>query len=311
MNRTEVIKHSSAIQIANRITLLQRRAWNVMLAHAYDELPTAATHSMKVTDLIERLNISSNNTEHLREVLLGLRRTEVEWNVLGKDGGQVWGNAALLADVEIRNGVIEYSFSGILRKRLHNPAIYTRIKLAIQNQFGSKHALALYELLVDHLGVGQTKWIGIEDFRRLMGLEDEDYPEFKVLNRNVIKGGLDEINAVSDVTGSVEYRKEGRRVVSLKFHVKAKPQLKDKLPGVAPPAARSAGDGMASPAPIIIQMEVDAFDAYFEGLTPLEQAALRAQAEKVVDQQGELPPRTREGMVQAEMRRLWNECAPS
>ena len=36
--RNEVIKASPAIQIQSRITLLQRRAWNVLLANAYDEL---------------------------------------------------------------------------------------------------------------------------------------------------------------------------------------------------------------------------------------------------------------------------------
>ena len=35
-DKTEVIKHSAAIQIQNNITLLQRRAWNVLLANAYD-----------------------------------------------------------------------------------------------------------------------------------------------------------------------------------------------------------------------------------------------------------------------------------
>ena len=34
----EVIKASAAIHIEGKITNLQRRAWNVLLAHAYDEL---------------------------------------------------------------------------------------------------------------------------------------------------------------------------------------------------------------------------------------------------------------------------------
>jgi hypothetical protein len=39
-DKTEVIKHSAAIQIQNSISLLQRRAWNILLANAYEELPT-------------------------------------------------------------------------------------------------------------------------------------------------------------------------------------------------------------------------------------------------------------------------------
>jgi hypothetical protein len=34
--RQELIKHSAAIQIENKITLLQRRTWNVLLYHAYN-----------------------------------------------------------------------------------------------------------------------------------------------------------------------------------------------------------------------------------------------------------------------------------
>jgi hypothetical protein len=37
-NKKEVIKASAAVQVQNKMTLLQRRAWNILLAHAYDEL---------------------------------------------------------------------------------------------------------------------------------------------------------------------------------------------------------------------------------------------------------------------------------
>src|SRR5881409_208445 len=51
----EVVKHSAAIQIQNNITLLQRRAWNVLLANAYDALPTEERHRIKIKDLTRAL----------------------------------------------------------------------------------------------------------------------------------------------------------------------------------------------------------------------------------------------------------------
>ncbi len=57
----EVVKHSAAIQIQNNITLLQRRAWNVLLANAYDELPTQETHQVKVRELMENLEFTRKN----------------------------------------------------------------------------------------------------------------------------------------------------------------------------------------------------------------------------------------------------------
>ena len=42
----EVIKASPAIQIESKITHLQRRAWNVLLANAYNELPNPCNTSL-------------------------------------------------------------------------------------------------------------------------------------------------------------------------------------------------------------------------------------------------------------------------
>ena len=47
----EVIKASPAIQIQSKITHLQRRAWNVLLANAYNELPNTDIHRVSVVEL--------------------------------------------------------------------------------------------------------------------------------------------------------------------------------------------------------------------------------------------------------------------
>ncbi len=295
MQRADVvIKHSGAVQIANRITLLQRRAWNVMLAYAYDQLLEADSHTMTVASLTERLGISSKNVSHLKSVLRGLADTRVEWNVLGKDGSTKWGRAALLADVEISDGTLEYSYGAILRRRLFNPSIYARIKLSVQNKFGSKHALALYELLVDYMGVEQTGWINVEEFRMLMGLSEGEYEGFRELNKFVIKKALDEINKRSDIEGSVEYCREGRRVIALKFWIKLKPE---KAQRPALPGRREVAMGSTP----------DAFERYFALLSDQDQVALRRQAELIVEEQPDLFGYAREGQVWYHMRRIWKE----
>lgn len=220
-DKREVVKHSSAIQIENAITLLQRRAWNVLLANAYDELPTEESHHLGVKELAQTLGYNSRNDVHLKETLKELIKTVVEWNVVGKDRTQVWGAATLLAEVEIEEGICTYAFGPRLRRSLHNPKMYARISLSIQNQFSSKHALALYELFVDYLHPdrthGETPFIRIPDFRKLMGLSDTTYPEFKKLNKWVIKDPIAEINQVTDLQVTPEYRKQGKSVAAVKF----------------------------------------------------------------------------------------------
>jgi hypothetical protein len=227
-NKKEVIKHSAAIQAENRFGLLERRAWNWLLANAYDELPTAETHRIAVADLEKAMGYTSRNHAHLRETLKTLTSSVLEWNIIRKDK-EVWGATTLLAEVEIEDGVCTYAFGPMLRKRLYNPTMYARISLSLQNQFRNKHALALYELFVDYLHEdnrrGETPFISLPDFRRLMGIPEGMYPEFKKLSKWVIKDPLAEINKVTDLTVTAEHKKEGKAVVAVKFHIRRTLQL--------------------------------------------------------------------------------------
>jgi plasmid replication initiation protein len=103
----------------------------------------------------------------------------------------------------------------------------------MQNRFTSKHALALYEMFVDYFNVrrryGETPFIPIDTFRELMGFQDGEYAEFKILNRWVIKEPLAEINDKSDLLVEAEYQKESRRVVAVKFHIRPNPRHGTKV----------------------------------------------------------------------------------
>lgn len=221
---SSAIKHSAAIQIENSISLLQRRTWNVLLANAYDELTNREVHTIKVQDLMDVLGFESKNERYLKDALKALTGCTVEWNLLGKDGTQRWGVTALIAQAEIESGVCTYAYSPVLRRRLHNPNMYAKISLSIQKRFNSKHALALYELCLDYLfeakSYGETPYIPIATYRKLMGIDDDTYPDFKRLNQRVIKEPIEEINAVTDLNVRVEYKRKERSVDALKFRIK-------------------------------------------------------------------------------------------
>ena len=221
--KLEVIKHSAAIQIQNSITLLQRRAWNVLLRNAYDGLPSEEIHRIAIAELCRILGYTSHNQEYLKEALRAMTTCSVEWNVLGKDGTEEWGVAALLADARIRDGICSYSYGAQFRQVLHNPKLYARLDLSLQNQFDSKYALAIWELCTDYLGAvrehGETPFIPLEQFRKLMGIAGA-YALFRELNKYVIKPAVAAINRVSDLKVTVNYQRQGRKVVALKFKIR-------------------------------------------------------------------------------------------
>jgi hypothetical protein len=222
--KREVIKHSAAIHIQSNITLLQRRAWNVLLANAYDELPFQDEYGIKLKELSHVLEFDSKKEDYLKEALRALTTCAVEWDVLGKDGEQEWGITTLLAQAKIRNGTCTYAYSPELRRRLHNPRMYARISLSMQNKFESKHAQALWEVCVDYLdesrNSGETPFISLENYRKLMGVSANLYPEFKAFNRRVIKEPIEEINRVTDFHVEVVYKRKIRQIVAIKFKVR-------------------------------------------------------------------------------------------
>ena len=242
----EVIKASPAIQIQSKITHLQRRAWNVLLANAYNELPNTDIHHVSVSELARKLGYASNDSEHLKETLEALVDCTVEWNILDKDKVEEWGVASLLAEARIKDGICTYAYPPYLRQKLHNPRIYTKLNLRLQNRFTSRYALILWEVCFDYFDTerdqGATPFISIESFRELMGLEKNEYPVFKVLNRDVIKPAIQEINDLTNYHVEVEQKRFRRRVAELKFRITKVKQLPvqeslfpdiENLPGVA------------------------------------------------------------------------------
>ena len=221
--RNELIKASPAIQVQSKMTLLQRRAWNVLLANAYDDLPNTDIYRVSVTELAAKLGFNSKNENYLKEILEALVDCKVEWNVLGKDKEEEWGVAVLLASANIKDGICTYGFAPHFRLKLHNPRIYAKLNLRLQNRFKSQYALVLWEVCFDYFDAdrdqGETPFIPIETFKELLGLGKADYPIFSEFNRSVIKPAIKEINTLTNYHVEIEQKRIGRRIAELKFRI--------------------------------------------------------------------------------------------
>jgi hypothetical protein len=144
----------------------------VLLANAYDELPVKERHTITVKELSDVLEYHSHDRGHVQEALRSLVTCEVEWNVLDKDQTWGWGTTTLLAEAKIKSGICTYAFGPTLRERLHNPRMYARISLSLQNQVDSKHAFALWEICLNYLNheqyYGETPYVSMI-FRSCLG----------------------------------------------------------------------------------------------------------------------------------------------
>lgn len=219
----ELKKAAPAIHIASkngRLSFLQRKIGNILLYNAYQDLLTKEIHSIRVRDLAENVGFNSNDYDLLKTSLKQLRNIAIEWNVLNKDGKEKWGVSSMIAEAQIENGLITYSYPPMLRKLLYNPEIFARIDLRVQKRFSGNYALSLYENCYRFKSSGTTGVIPLDMWKKLMGVEaGGTYEVFKNLNRKIIKPAIEEINQVSDIYVTVEYIKDGRKVIGLQFNI--------------------------------------------------------------------------------------------
>jgi len=238
MNSNTIIidKHSSSIQISNKISTVQRKSYNYMLKIAKNELKNNANirkFTITADELLLFFNFGDKHHNYLEKELDKLRKIDVKYNILGKDNKRKkWGSFALIAGYQYERGVIEYSFPHQIEEMILNPKIFAKINLVTIKGLKSKYSIALYELAEDYINV-QIPKISIVNFKELMGLEENQYPNIKDLKRRVISVAIDEINQSDNISFTLSYEllKTGRKITHIKFTTHKKEdilQLKDK-----------------------------------------------------------------------------------
>lgn len=94
--------------------------------------------------------------------------------------------------------------------------------------FSSNRTIRFYEFL--KRSEGKTITPKIEELKSFLGIPKEQYPEPKIFTRNVVKKGVDEINAETDISvtfSPIAGRGKGGKTIAYKFTIKPK---ENKLP---------------------------------------------------------------------------------
>jgi plasmid replication initiation protein len=101
---------------------------------------------------------------------------------------------------------------------------FTSYKLRNIAGLQSTYSIRIYELLMRFNSTGERE-IFLDDFKSILGISDK-YPEFKILNRAVIKPAIEELNSLSDLVINCTPIKHKRMVEKLRFEFKIDQQMK-------------------------------------------------------------------------------------
>lgn len=216
----ELKKHVGAIHSSNKLSLLQRKVANALLFNAYHELLEKDEHRIHIKDLCVLIGYDSKDYKSIKNALVNLLSTVIEWNLIDNDKVEdegVWNASSIIADASIDGPLCTYSYSNKMKQLLYSPLMYGRLNMKIQARFKSSYGLALYENCVRYQNLKQTPWFDLVVFRKLMGVEKEKYPIFRDFKRRIIDKAVEEVNQHASITIMPKLKKINRQVVAIQF----------------------------------------------------------------------------------------------
>lgn len=224
-DKLELKKHAATIHCSNTLSLLQRKISNALLYHSYKELLSKEEHEITIKQLCKLISYSGNNHAAIKDALKGLISTVIEWNVVNDTTGvEDWTASSMLASVSLQGPLCYFAYSPRMKQLLHSPSMFGKINLYIQSRFKSSYGLALYENCIRYRGLPYTKWFEMETFRKLMGVPTDNYTIFRDFKRRVLDKSIEEVNTYSDLLVDVEFLREKRQVVKIRFALKERPK---------------------------------------------------------------------------------------
>lgn len=231
IDKNFVTKNVAMIHSDNRsLSLTDKKIANVLLKNAFEDLSNTEIHRIAIKDLSEDIGWGKDYSHSdIISSFDKLNTTNIKWNLLNEDNDWELSASTMIAGYTIpKKGFIEYSYSPQLRDLLLNPAIYARLDLLIQNSMTMKSSLNLWELLKTQLQkyrqeipypkLIKSDQIEIDLLKKILGVKENSYQEFKYFKRDCLLPSIKEINDKSDIfISDFEIFKKERKISSLSF----------------------------------------------------------------------------------------------
>jgi plasmid replication initiation protein len=216
-----IIKPQELIDIVEMspLTLNDRRIFNLLLGHAWNNIFDKDTHIISRYDLVKY--VDSNNQDIpacFRRLMSAIVQIKIPNNRNGKEAIR---QIPLLGvnEIETNGAEIKYSFPPELVKIIKDTSIFARIHTDVMFQLSSKYSLTLYEFLQKRGNLKHINYelLSINELRGLFAIPKNKLKLFGHLNDKAIKPAIKEVSFLSDFEIEAEPIKTGRSVTHIKF----------------------------------------------------------------------------------------------
>lgn len=219
MDKNYIVNKSNSLITANYDLTLQEQKLILTLASTVqpnDE--DFKEYEFKIKDFMNLLEIRNKSSyAEIKQMTKNLMRKVFEIRE-GKDTIQM----AWFSSVRYREGegIVILKFDNCLKPYLLQlKELYTSYKLENILSLKSKYALRLYEIMKCNQ-FKKAFVIELDEFKRILGITEKSYSVYQNVKNKVVLQAQKELNSKTDISFEFEEIKTGRKVTSLKFHIK-------------------------------------------------------------------------------------------
>lgn len=226
---------------SHKITVLGRKAYNVMLSIAQNQGIEKECYRAALTEIVSGIDYSSNDTDLIKKHLRAMASTVVEWHSPTTGEGASWTVCTLISHANLtkKGGQVwvEWAYAQPLKQELLEPSVFAKLSIGILSQMHTHAGIALYEICTRYKSIGRTSrqewrwWLPV-----LTGHPNSEKlakTEYRFFKRDSLKTAIAEVNAITDLEVELVEYKSGKHISDLQFLVKQKAQV--PLPLKTPP----------------------------------------------------------------------------
>jgi plasmid replication initiation protein len=238
MKNSLIVKDNALINASYNLELTEQRLIMLAIINARESghgITADSKLEIHASDYAKLFNVSADASyKALREAVNNLFNRQFSYSAEYKRTGKVgivrsrWVSRIFYVD---DLALLEITFAPdvvplITRLEEH----FTKYEAKQVAHLTSKYATRLYELLIAWREVGKVPQLELSEFRKRLGLLDNEYTAMSDFKKRVLEPSIKQINEHTDITVTYEQHKKGRIIsgFSFKFKQKKQPQIEAK-----------------------------------------------------------------------------------
>lgn len=224
MKNNLIVKHNQLIEARYDLTLNEQK----IILYSASQLDRKKERfnilSFNIREFFKLIGTTQERYTEIREIIKSLRSKEI--TIKKQNSELITGWLSSIEYLE-NEGIIELEFSEkLIPYLLQLKEKFTRYDLKNIINLQNKYSIRVYELLKQYEKIG-TREIEIKEFRKYLGIEENEYKKFSNFENRILKTTKEEINTYTDLNFDYKKIKTGRTITSILFQIDPKDQEKE------------------------------------------------------------------------------------